>query len=416
MSGMSGRCPRPMELTRAQVSGSDDAELRAHLAECARCAADWAAHARVTALAADLPVAAPLPEHSAQVRSALLMAARAGAARQVRPVRRIVLSAAVLCAAGLAAAVGLRWFDSRAGTGSPPGPEQQAAVAPIYRGTVNAHEGARFIRVGGVPDEIVRLTDGTITVEVDKLQPGERFRVITNDGEVEVRGTAFDVVASGDRLVSVRVLHGRVEVRPAHGASVLLAAGERWNAPPPQAMTPVAAEEAPTPPVPAPALPGIHGVETPGRQGRQLGSTPAIDPGATPVPLPAPADAAFQEGWAALRRDDAAGAAAAFELSARSAGEDAIAEDAWYWRAVALARGKRSDAARGAFAAFLDRYPGSPRAGEASAMLGWLLLTIDDLDGAEAHFRAAADDRVDTVRASARAGLKAVAERRAAAP
>ena len=410
MSGMSGRCPRPMELTRAQVSGSDDAELRAHLAECARCAADWAAHARVTALAADLPVAAPLPEHSAQVRSALLMAARAGAARQVRPVRRIVLSAAVLCAAGLAAAVGLRWFDSRAGTGSPPGPEQQAAVAPIYRGTVNAHEGARFIRVGGVPDEIVRLTDGTITVEVDKLQPGERFRVITNDGEVEVRGTAFDVAADADRLRAVHVLHGRVEVRPERAPMVALAAGQRW-----QAEQVASVEPAPEParapePVTAPA-------PTPRPRKPAVAAAPRrpahddVDAGARPADK-RPIERFFEEGWAALAANDPARAAEAFARAARSAPDDPLAEDAWFWRGSALARAGRSNLAIPALASFIDDYPRSPRAGEASAMLGWLLLDADDVDGAEARFRAAARDRVDAVRTSAAKGLEAVKQRR----
>ncbi len=72
--------------------------------------------------------------------------------------------------------------------------------------------------------------DGTVTVEVDRLQPGERFRIVTGDAEVEVRGTAFDVTAAGDRLRSVRVMHGSVEVRPAGGSVRILSPGQAWEA------------------------------------------------------------------------------------------------------------------------------------------------------------------------------------------
>jgi hypothetical protein len=42
-------------------------------------------------------------------------------------------------------------------------------------------------------------------------------------------------------------------------------------------------------------------------------------------------------------------------------------------------------------------------------MLGWLLVDAGDLAGAACRFRAAEDDRVYAVRASARKGLRALA-------
>lgn len=112
-------------------------------------------------------------------------------------------------------------------------PSRCPTDAHLLATTCNTHEGARFVLVGAAPDEIVRLLDGALTVEVDPLGPRERFRVVTGDGEVEVRGTAFEVRAEQDQLRAVRVLHGRVVVRgaPLEG-EVELGPGQRWLAPP----------------------------------------------------------------------------------------------------------------------------------------------------------------------------------------
>jgi hypothetical protein len=49
--------------------------------------------------------------------------------------------------------------------------------------------------------------------------------------------------------------------------------------------------------------------------------------------------------------------------------------------------------------------------GEASALLGWLLLESGDKAGATSRFRTALADPVERVRANARAGLQAVERR-----
>jgi TolA-binding protein len=78
---------------------------------------------------------------------------------------------------------------------------------------------------------------------------------------------------------------------------------------------------------------------------------------------------------------------------------------------VARARAGAGASAIAALSRFLEAYPSSPRAGEAAAMLGWLLVDTGDLAGAERRFRAAENDPVDAVRASARKGLRAIASR-----
>jgi len=79
---------------------------------------------------------------------------------------------------------------------------------------------------------------------------------------------------------------------------------------------------------------------------------------------------------------------------------------------VGLARGKRSAEATSAFRDFLDSFARSPRAGQASAMLGWLLIDAGVFDDAARRFAAATADPDPKVRDSARAGLDALARRK----
>jgi TolA-binding protein len=84
-----------------------------------------------------------------------------------------------------------------------------------------------------------------------------------------------------------------------------------------------------------------------------------------------------------------------------------------FWRAAALARSGDSAAAMSAFGRMLDAYPKSPRRGEASTILGWLLVAAHQPTEAEDRFRAAVDDTNEDVRTSARAGLKNLTPRSA---
>lgn len=129
-----------------------------------------------------------------------------------------------------------------------------------------------------------------------------------------------------------------------------------------------------------------------------------------PPPVATDPQLAFDEGFTALRGGDFGSAAEA--LGAAAVGDDPISEDASFWRAVALARSGRQAQAARALQTFLARFPGSPRAGEASVMLGRLLLDAGNLSAAESRFRAALADPGARVRASAAAGLDEIARRR----
>jgi hypothetical protein len=389
-----GPCRTELELSRALSVGADD-ELTAHLASCAVCRAEWDGLASAIAHARDLPAAIPAASHREHVRTALLAASERHAAVR-RPVRWAIPAVALAAAA----AVVLHLVRTA------PSTEPTPIVA---RGVVHPHPGATYV-VSAPPDEIVALHDGTIDVHVEPLGPGQRFRVVVGHDEVEVRGTAFEVVAQRDHLIGVQVVHGRVEVRRAGEATMMLGAGEQWHAPviaarseppPPPPIVPPPPPPIVPPPHPAPVLPAPL-------------RTPAAAPEPAIVPAPAPPattadEAAFVSAWNAMRRNDFARAASVFAHVLVLAPDGPFAEDASYWFAVATARIPQAATAITAFREFLDRYPRDPRAGEASAMLGWLLVEAGNRTEAGRRFEAATTDPNEGVRASARAGLDELA-------
>jgi TolA-binding protein len=125
----------------------------------------------------------------------------------------------------------------------------------------------------------------------------------------------------------------------------------------------------------------------------------------------APVERSYDQAWEALRAGDFGRAAGGFARVVLLAPDGPLVEDASFWRAVALARGQRAAEARSAFRDFLDSFGSSPHVGEASAMLGWLLIDARSYDEAAQRFTAAVRDANPAVRHSARAGLNALTRR-----
>ena len=224
------------------------------------------------------------------------------------------------------------------------------------------------------------LTAGSVHADVAKLRAGERFVVRTPDGEVEVRGTSFDVAVvapspscGGGTTTRVAVSEGVVVVRSAGGED-RVARGESW---PRGCATAVAAAaphavraESPAPFAPAPSA--AHATN--------VAPSPAPLAVAPPAPLPAPPIAAapaiapiaaapvaassdlaaqnalFAEASAARRRGDAASALAAYDRLAARYPSSPLAESAYVERMRMVAA---TDPRRGAEAArlYLARYP-----------------------------------------------------------
>lgn len=196
-----------------------------------------------------------------------------------------------------------------------------------------------------------RLTSGRATVHVKPLAPGQRFVLATEDVEVEVHGTRFEVesvqvdaacdVATATR---VQVLEGSVEIR--RGAdTVLLEAPAHW-----------------------PECRGAEALE------------PSTAPAAEPAPAPSPKVRApraslselnlkYRAAISARRRGDAKAALQQFEDFYRRYPDSQLAEAARV-EALRLLSKTDPDGARAAAREYLSLYPRGFARDEAKAMLG----------------------------------------------
>jgi TolA-binding protein len=430
------RCPPEWILTQHLSGELTDPEVEGHIERCPRCASECASLRRVVTQAQGLAVPA---EMSADVRRAI--GARLLATAPVpRPWRGWpvvawgVPAVALLVAAGVWGTRGT-WRAATPVASSEPsdgfrtsrdalGPaeldlprrasssepsdgfrtsrESSSAqpvvggpVAPRSRAAVRAVGAARCTRVQGPPDDVLRLDDGTIVLEVAPLPSGERFRVTTDDAEVEVRGTRFQVTASRGKLTQVTVASGRVEVRSAGGGRVVLDPGDEWVSGATSKETREA--EATGPPIARPVR---------SRPARGAAESGPVAPAPAPAIPPQTQRASFDRAWSVLRQGDAGRAAALFGEVERASGDSDIAEDAHYWRAVATARAGDRPTARALFESFLVLFPASSRTGAAAAALGWLYFENAQNDKARHAFERAMGDPSPEVRASARAGLR----------
>jgi hypothetical protein len=379
-------CPPEVALSRAGQAGCDPG-LAEHLRACPGCRETSQALERAVRLARELPTHVPSPDRREELRAMLLATAASRRARASGSLTKLGLLTAA------AVVVGVLWLAR-----GKPGDH-----LPRSHATLRATPGARYAIVTPPPQETVRLWDGAVTIEVDPLLPTERLRVQVGDGEVEVRGTVFTVTARADHLVHVGVSRGRVEVRPAGTAAMVLDDGSAWRAAPVAEVAPALASPPPPPTSllrpepthPSPVWP----------RSRAANSRMAAAP---PRSTPTRPEALYDDAWDALRASDFARAAVGFAAVLQSDPAGPLADEATFWQATVLARSGSSGPAVATFRDFLARYPGSPRRGEASAMLGWLLVDAGQPEEAARHFRAAANDSHQTVRASARQGLQSL--------
>ena len=378
---MSHLCPGAHDLSR-MFQGEVDAPVPPSLASCATCHARWQGLVRTVRIVRALPVDLPSPARRDEVRAELL--ARASASPSP-PLRRPLARLALPAVAGLVAAAALVRMATHPAT----------VRSPV---TVHDRQAARYEIATGPPDETLRLHDGTIGVEVAPLQSRERFRVLVGEDEVEVRGTSFEVTAAADRLMAVSVTRGHVEVRPRQGVAALLGAGQSWAPAPPE----------PPPPVSRPAAPPPPGSERHRPPRAPLSSN--VPPLAARVHVgtrqAGAEELAYDDAWDAMRAGDFRRAAEGFGRVVALAPAGGLADEAAFWRAVAMARDGAPARAIGAFKQMLAGYPASPRRGEAAVILGWLLADAHQSSEAAALFRSAVNDPSEVVRTSARRGLE----------
>jgi len=411
--------------------------------------------AELDAVARTVDLPSPSQDQIEQLRTSVLARAASTPQRRRRSSVPLVatLSAAFAVAAGM-----LLWLAVRPSEAMP-----KEIIVPFGIAT--------FHREAAWPDYAVRVAEGHVSIAVAPLSPDERFRARTSDAELETREGTFVIGVHADRLQSVAVTRGTVELRRAPGPVIVLAAGQVW----PPVHVAETIELAPSPPAPTPAPPiedapliaksapsGSRTIEVPqiakpgrpGERGRpgivtrepdaretrtQVASKSvaavASDSHAAAAPAerarseqlqrlesstlapakPAgtsPGELAFRDGVVALRRGDARGATKLFETACTALQGEAIDEDACFWVGAAAKRAGQLPLAKTALASFLQQFPTSSRVGEASALLGWILYEAGDLAAAEPHFERAAGDRVPRVRESAERGIEAIKRRR----
>jgi hypothetical protein len=181
--------PAGVEADPRRFVGAARPEIEKHLAACAACAAELGTLRELAAEARDLPAPPGMSNESRAAISARLLAA------PPEPPRRETASArgAILLTAGAAtvilaiAVVVLPVVrrgaspEEQASTAPPPTPVS-ASVPRTSRASIRAIGDARFFRAQPPPDEIVRLDDGRIELDVIPLAAGERFRVVTDHG------------------------------------------------------------------------------------------------------------------------------------------------------------------------------------------------------------------------------------------
>ena len=329
-----------------------------HLATCSSCAALARNLDHVQVLLRS-PVQEPKPLEIQRGRLKLLREAAllspSPPAVKGRNLPRFTVALTLVGAAALLLILQLRSTEH---SNAAPQASSTSPSVPVRTVTTVVPEGeARFVRATDGGTEIVTLESGAIDLSVRHLSAGERFFVKTGDAEVEVRGTVFRVEAADNRLQSVAVVEGTVEVR-FRGRAVLLTADERWDRPadaPPNAPSTVPVEAPAAAPVRAPLV-----------------AATAKRGSASPRPVASarpPAEDGFIEGMGMMERGDYGAASRRLEAFSKGNTSDDRAEDAAFLVILALQRAGRSGEAVAAARGYLGTYPAGYRRAEAQAIV-----------------------------------------------
>jgi TolA-binding protein len=343
------RCDRGWEVEayREGRLGTKDVEsYERHLRTCAVCAERVARDERLQALGRALPVAEPAELALRRLRARILrdVTTRAPGRPWLTRQRLAFVSALGIALVAIASVVAVRSAARTHATAA------SARAGPPARlaGAVAPGAGAAWTQTREGTVERVELEAGTLRVHVRPQGAGERFLVRLPDGEIEVRGTTFEVTALAGLTRHVGVDEGTVVLRLRGSPDRSLGPGTSWSAP----------ESAPSDGQQAMALPAAT-ARAATLPRRHDGAAQDKDYGAS---VYVSAMQSFREG----RYDSAAAAFHAFALAFPQATE---AEDASFLEALSLARAGRGDAAALAAQRHLESFPRSFRRKEASILV-----------------------------------------------
>jgi len=381
---MTGRsCDRLWEIDlyrQGQLGAKPARSFDRHLRICTECRTQMDRDEQLRSLARGLSDRSPGDFVLGRLRARVLRDAALGVTDRAAAGRRWALPLAFV-ALGVSASLVVAFLQAPRAAGvtkkaataapatseAPPGPK-----AEDLAGTVVASSGARWSQAREARMERITLEDGAIRVHVRPQIGDERFLVILPDGEIEVRGTTFDVSVEHGATRHVYVAEGVVDLRLHDRATRRLSADEAYD---------VDAPIRPTAPAPR-------------EVGRPLRA-------ATPAPTaatPAAVDVGDREATAyaaaveMLRQGNCDQSAAAFHAITLAEPGTPRAEDASFLEAVALARAGRVDAAALAAEHHLASFPDSFRRKEAAILVARAASQRGDCDKARAVLAPWRDD------------------------
>jgi hypothetical protein len=403
-------CPDGWEITRVLSQPETSPDVALHVRDCPSCAQRAAELRAVVSVAAELPPVAPMSQASLQrIRHTLSVSMDEPTLSTHRQRRPRVAWAFTGGLVGVALAL-FGWLYARPHAmsqfGQVPSLSGQAIGEQQSLASIRAFGGARFRRMSTPPNETVGVESGRVAFEVTHLAPGQRFRVLTGDGEVEVRGTRFEVEARDDTLWAVTVSDGKVDVRVG-GRTLRLQAGDAWER---ERPSPATGKQALAAPAGSWSSSRAATIEIPrGRPSRGVKAhvvAPPVQPAESKATTESGGRQSFDLAWSYLRRGQWDEAIRSFAAVAEQTHGQGLEEDARYWQAVATARSGRSPEAMHLFETFLQAFPSGVRAGAATLALAWLRLDAGDVDRARILFDRAALDPSAKVREDAAEGLR----------
>jgi ferric-dicitrate binding protein FerR (iron transport regulator) len=222
-----------------RLTGASRESFERHARDCATCSREKAALEDLARLceADQRPTLSPLARR--RMRAALLRRAnqQTVAAKQQHSWWLAAAAALALFVGGAAV------YRHRAPQRPSEQPVSVTKAAPRY--DVRDVERANWHAESDSGQTFVKLADGTAAFHVEHLEQSQRFIVRMPDGELEVKGTRFEVNVSKGATRSVNVSEGVVELRLTGVPVRVLRAGEHWEQAPVAASVPASVSAAP---------------------------------------------------------------------------------------------------------------------------------------------------------------------------
>jgi TolA-binding protein len=357
-----------------RLGAADAASFWRHVKVCSECAAGVARDEQLRALGRSWHAEGPSPLEVRRLRAHVLRDVANAPVRRETPGRRALAVGLLAAAVAVPALAMVLRHPGRPVSGGAQevahASSTQGLAVPLqetsFAGAIVAARDVSWSRTREGDVERVYLTGGSLAVHVRPQKVGERFLVVLPDGELEVRGTTFQVAVADGATSYVHVDEGVVELRLRGNEDRRLGAGDSWRG-----TAPAVAAALPTPAAQAPAQQRLHAAA----QGPAAPAQP---------PLPASGLDAYAEAMRLLQAGRAEDAATAFHAFAMAHPGAPQAEDASFLEALALARAGRRDAAGLAAERHLASYPRSFHAKEAAILVARAAASRGDCNRARA--------------------------------